>query len=48
MIYPDVKANLKQKEIKELVTVSYKFIEEVPSKLGIQCKKGVYFLLNFG
>ena len=40
MICPNVKAKLKQKEIKELVAVS--------SKLEIQCKKSMYFLLNFG
>ena len=43
MIFPDIKANLKQKEIKELVAVSYK-----TSKLNkVQCKKSMYFLLTF-
>ena len=29
MIYADVKAIVKQKEIKELVTVSYKFVRSI-------------------
>ena len=41
----DVKANVKQQEINYLVAVSYKFLQEVPSKLEIQCKKGMYFYL---
>ena len=36
MISPDVKANLNQKEIKELVALSYKLLWEVPLKLKIQ------------
>ena len=43
MISADVKANIKQQEIKDLVVVSYKFLLEVPSKLEIQCKEGVHF-----
>ena len=42
-ISADVKANIKQQEIKDLVVVSYKFLLEVPSKLEIQCKEGVHF-----
>ena len=36
MIYVDVRAKIKQKEIKELVAASYKFIQKVPSKLETQ------------
>ena len=44
------KGNLRQKsffqqEINYLAAVSYKFLWEVPSKLEIQCKKGMYFYL---
>ena len=47
LISADVKANIKQQEIKVLVAVSYKFLcEEVPSKLEIQCKKGMYFYFH--
>ena len=28
------------------MAVSYKFLSEVPSKLDIQCKEGVYFLFT--
>ena len=34
-------------EINDLVTVSYKFLQEVPSKLEIQCEKGMYFSFDF-
>ena len=34
--------------MKDLVAVSYKFLQEVPTKLEIQCKKGMYFSFNFG
>ena len=44
----DIKANVQQKEIKELVTVSYKFLKELPSRLEIHCKKGMYISFNFG
>ena len=37
-----IKANVQQREIKELVAVPYKFLKEVPLKLEIQCKKGMY------
>ena len=36
MISADVKSNIKQQEIKDLVAVSYKLLEEVPSKLQMQ------------
>ena len=44
------KGNLRQKsffqqEINYLAAVSYKLLWEVPSKLEIQCKKGMYFYL---
>ena len=32
MISADVKANMKQQEIKNLVVVSYKLLQEAPSK----------------
>ena len=41
MISADVKANIKQWEIKDPVAVSYKFLLEVPSTLEKQCKKCV-------
>ena len=31
-----------------MMAVSYKFSEEVPSKLEMQCKKGIYFSFDFG
>ena len=43
----DIKANVQKKEIKELMAVSYKFLQEVPSKLEIHCKKGMYISFNF-
>ena len=48
MISTDVKTNIKQQEIKDLVVVFYKFLQEVPSILEIQCKKGVHFSFVFG
>ena len=36
MISADVKSNIKQQKIKDLVAASYKLLEEVPSKLQIQ------------
>ena len=39
---------ISQQEIKDLVAVSYKFLEEVPSKIEIQRKKGMYFSFDFG
>ena len=40
MISVDVKVNIKQQEIKDLVVLS--------SKPKIQCKKGVHFSFGFG
>ena len=34
--------------MKVLVAASYKLLQEVRSKLQIQCKKSVYFLFDFG
>ena len=48
MISANVKSNINQEEIKDLVAASYKFLEEVPSNLQIQCEKGVYFSIDFG
>ena len=48
MISADGKANVKQQEINDLAAVSYKFLQEVPSKLEIQCKKGIYFSFDLG
>ena len=42
MISADFKANIKQ-EIKKLVAASKKFLQEIPSKLETQCKKGNTF-----
>ena len=36
MISADVKSKIKQQEIKDLLTASYKLLEELPSKLQIQ------------
>ena len=36
MTFANVKSNIKQQEIKDLVAVSYTLLEEVPSKLQIQ------------
>ena len=36
MKFANVKSNIKQQEIKDLVAVSYTLLEEVPSKLQIQ------------
>ena len=48
MISADVKANGKHQELKEPVVLSYKFLWEVPSKLEIQCKKGIFQLILVG
>ena len=47
MICADVKSNIRQQEIKDVVAASYKLLQEVPSKHQIQCKKGVYFSFDF-
>ena len=44
-ISADVKAQVKQQEIKELIAVRCNFLQEVPSKLEIQYKKGFFFHL---
>ena len=46
MVSADVKANIKQQQLKDLVTVSYKFLSEVPSKLAILYKKGLLLILK--
>ena len=48
MIPADVKDNAKQQGINNLMVGSCKFLEEVPEKLEIQCKKGMYFSFDFG
>ena len=45
MIPADVKSNIKQQEIKDLVVASYKLLEELPSKLQIQLKRVCIFHL---
>ena len=40
MIFADVKADVKQQEIEELVVA-------LPSKFEMQCETGVYFSFNF-
>ena len=47
MISADVKANVKQQEIK-LFAILFKFSSEAPSKLEIQSKNCVHFSFNFG
>ena len=46
IISADVKPDVKQQEIKELVVVFSNFLY-VPSKLEIQCKTWMYFSFNF-
>ena len=50
MMPADVKASIKPEKTrnKRSGSSSYKFLEEVPSKLEVQCKKGVYFTFDFG
>ena len=43
MVSVDVTANVKQQETNYQVAVSYTLLQGVPSKLEIQCKKGMYF-----
>ena len=48
MLLIDIAKKLYNKnEIKDLVSVCNNFLHEVPSKLEIQCKKGMYFNLIF-
>ena len=42
MISPDVKANVKQHEMKDMVIVSQNLLQEVPSNFKMQCKKRAY------
>ena len=44
MMSGDVKANIKQQEIKYLVAVSYIFLKELPSKLEIKYKRVCIFI----
>ena len=48
MISADIKSNIIQQEIKDLVTASHKLSQDVPLNLQIQCTKGVYFSFEFG
>ena len=32
---------------RSVVAISFKFLQELPSKLEIQCKKGMYFSFDF-
>ena len=44
MISADIKSNIKQQEIKDLVAGSYKLLVEVPSNTNFKYNiKGVYF-----
>ena len=48
MLLIDIAKKLYNKnEIKDLVSVCNNILHEVPSKLEIQCKKGMYFLFDF-
>ena len=47
MISADVKANIKQQKIKDLVAVSYKFFKKYPQKLKCNVKRGCIFHLIF-
>ena len=42
------KTDVEQQEIKEVVVLYYNVLQDVPWKLEIKCKVGVYFLVNFG
>ena len=47
IISADVKIDVKQQEIKELVAIFQLFIRNTFSKLEIPCKTDVYFSFNF-
>ena len=47
MISADIKSNINQQEIRDLVTASHKLLQDVPSKLQMQCTEGVYFSFDF-
>ena len=40
---PNVKANIKQQEIKDLVAVSYNFFKKYPQNFKYNVKEGVFF-----
>ena len=49
MISADVKyKTTRNKRYSGCIHSNYKLLDEVPSKLQIQCKKGVYFSFDFG
>ena len=39
---PDVRVDVKQQEVKRTLAISCNVLYEIPSKLEIQCKTGVY------
>ena len=41
-------ADVDQQEIKGVAVISYNVLQEVPWKLEIKCKAGMYLLVNFG
>ena len=43
MMSGDVKANIKQQEIKYLVAVSYNFFKKFPQNFKYNVKEGVFF-----
>ena len=47
MISADVKANIKQQKIKDLVAVSYNFFKKYPQNLKCNVKKRVYCSFDF-
>ena len=44
MMSANVKANMKQQEIKDLVAVSYIFFKKYPQNLKYNVKEGVFFI----
>ena len=44
MMSANVKANIKQQEIKDLVAVSYIFFKKYPQNLKYSVKEGVFFI----
>ena len=40
---PNVKANIKQQEIKDLVDVSYNFLKKYPQNFKYNVKEGIFF-----
>ena len=43
MMSANVKANIKQQEIKDLVAASYNFFKKYPQNLKYNVKEGVFF-----